>query len=439
MSGHLLLIDASGFAHRAYHAKSPGYRASDGKPTGAILGFMSLIWRLLGDAQADPPTHGAAVFDAPGKDFRRRLFPAYKANRTRSEELDLQLPVMREVTGVMGLEAIACEPFEADDVIATLCRMARAQGMRTTIVSSDKDMCQLVKDGEVEIVDPMNRTRLGEAEVLKKLGVPPLLVPDYQALVGDAVDNIPGIDGIGHKGAGSIIRRYRSLERAIEDCERARPRYRMNPSSRLAIKRNVKGARLYKKLATLKDDAPIGVTLDELTVRPAVKSHIISVLRALEAEHRYEIMFTRDRKLFRAVPALPEGADPLEWWREELNVSGQRIPDLPQCGFYQRRLVKGGAMLPARIWREPEIDFETGKPTGGDVLNCEVAGEAKDALDQWGWIASNPVKKSAYERLKKEFGDARAGVTDSPIGKPFESVDFHTIKPPMFGRKRAPI
>lgn len=216
MHKHILLIDASGYAHAAFHAAPRTFskeRNGQSIPTGAIIGFMSMIWRLLNEAQADMPTHGAAVFDAPGLTFRHKLYKRYKANRNRSEELSVQLPIMREVSRVLGLEAVEREGFEADDVIATLASCARRAGIRVTIVSRDKDMAQLVRAEvpEVEIVDPFERVRRCVPEVIDKFGVPPMQVPDVQALTGDAVDNIPGMPGIGPKKAAALVRKFGNL------------------------------------------------------------------------------------------------------------------------------------------------------------------------------------------------------------------------------------
>ena len=161
---HLMLVDCSGFAYRSFHSAPAHYHPDHGQPTGAVETFLRLMWGLIGQAQADLPTHAAAVFDARGRTFRQDLFPAYKANRprARTEELDNQFPMMRGAADLLGMRVLEMAGFEADDLIATLAKKALAKGIRVTIVSSDKDFAQCVVDGSVEIVDPMQNKRVLE-------------------------------------------------------------------------------------------------------------------------------------------------------------------------------------------------------------------------------------------------------------------------------------
>src|SRR5262245_12203354 len=211
MTGHLLLIDVSGFAHRAYHA-IPKRTRKDGLEVHAILGSMQMIWKMMGRAQADPITYAAAVFDAPGKTFRHKLYPQYKAGRQRFPGLIAQMPMLRVATECLGLLAVEAPGYEADDVIATLCTIAKREGIRTTIVGIDKDLFQLVEDNVVEIVDPVNRVRILAADVAGKFGVPPKLMPDVQALAGDSVDNILGVRWVGQIMAAKLIIEHGSLD-----------------------------------------------------------------------------------------------------------------------------------------------------------------------------------------------------------------------------------
>ena len=407
----LLLMDASGFAFRAFAGSNPRYRESDGEPTGAIEVFMGLTWRMLGAAQADPPTMGVAVFDSPGKNFRHALFPAYKANRdpSRRVELDKQFPIMRAAAEVLGLTPIECSGFEADDVIATLAHRARRAGIRTTIVSSDKDMGQLVDDGKIEIVDPMAKKRALTAEVVAKFGVPPEQVPDVQALAGDAIDGIPGVPGCGLKTAAALIRRWGSLEKMLknwDDCGYPRTRaYLKNPKNRDLV-------RLYLQLTTLRRNVPIKVKFEDLRLKPVVRSHLIEILRALEAEGRAESIFGLDPQLLRVVDKVKAS---LEWWREELAAPGQRLPDLPQCGFYMRRIVKGGAFVPARIWRDPEYDLVTDIPTGREILRCELGTKAVDPMAEWVRLSAQPISEVEYHKMMLKWQAGKPAPPTRPI------------------------
>lgn len=437
-SRHLLLLDASGFAYRAYHSgANPVYRQSDGQPIGAILGFMGMVWRLLGAAQADQPTHGAAVFDPPGKTFRHRLFPAYKADRPHARTLELlnQFQIMRHASEVLGLRAVEAEGFEADDVIATLADWAVAAGWRVTIVSSDKDMAQLVRDGAVEIVDPVTKKRILEADVRKRFGVPPKLVPEVQALCGDAVDGIPGVDGIGMKKAGALIRHFGSLK-ALMEAVSTRRHFDIEPAARVALRRAAEATSLYRRLATLRRTVPVKIELDALGLRPIEKSHVMALLKALEAEPRFEAMFESGQpKLQRFVEPVSD-RDAYAWWREELRASGQVIPEEPQCGFYRRRMVRGGVFVPVRIWREADIDFDTGAATAGrQRLLCMVGSELRDPVAEWGYVATQPIKEAEY-RFEVADGEwAKRFAPKDPKANPRKPVDLLAVPAPMYRRR----
>jgi 5'-3' exonuclease len=417
-SDHLLLVDASGFAYRAFATASPVHRASDGQPIGAVLRFLDIAWRLLGAAESDKPTHAVAAFDPPGKTFRHKLFPGYKANRpaARAVELEGQLAIMRAAADVLGLVPIEAKGFEADDVIATLANSAQLNGIRTTIVSSDKDFGQLVVDGWIEIVDPMSRARRLSSDIVEKFGVPPHLVQDVQALAGDPVDGIPGIPGVGLDKAARLVRRFGSLEDVLANAKDCRW-----PAVRSQLKKGADDARLYLKLTTLRRDVPIIMPFDDLRVRPVMRSHLVELCRALEAPAWAMAMFTGDPQFSRAVPHV---SDQFEWWREELLASGQRLPDDPQSGFYHRRLVKSGPFVPARIWREPEIDAETGKPTGRDVVRCEVGGMARDPFNEWARLSMSPIAKAAYEFEMADAAHAKKWRPDDPKASPTVPVDL---------------
>lgn len=421
---HLLLIDASGFVHRAYHAGAKRYR-SDGLPTWAIEGFLGLMWRLLGAAAADAPTHVAAVFDAPGKTFRHDLFCGYKTNRpARAAELSAQMPFMRHAAEAMGMAQIERKGYEADDLLATLAARAGKAGMRVTIVSSDKDMLQLVVAGAVEIVDPVAHARLTEADVRssRKFGVAPARVPEVQALAGDAVDNIPGIAGIGLKTAAALIRNFQDVEGVVKAARGRSPI--LSAAQRRVLKDALPDLQLYRKLATLRRNVPLRLDLETLRVRPIERAHLDDFLKVLEASGRIESILGLDPQLARAVEPDPL---PLAWWRRELEKPGQQPPDEPQAGFYKRRLVRGGPWVGARIWREPEIDFVTEKPGGRDILQCEVGDRRSDPLAEWPRLCSHPIPEAEYRHRTATAKWTKDYAPHEPEARPDQPINWNRV------------
>ncbi|HBJ93675.1 MAG TPA: DNA polymerase I, partial [Hyphomonadaceae bacterium] len=217
---HLYLIDASGYIFRAFHALPPLTRPSDGLPVGAIQGFCNMLWKLLEDLKGNErPTHFACVFDKGSYTFRNDMYPDYKAQRPPApEDLVPQFPLMRDAARAFGTPAIEMEGYEADDLIATYAKQAEAAGARVTIVSSDKDLMQLVSD-KVSLLDTMKNKRISFEEVMDKFGVTPDKVIDVQSLAGDSVDNVPGAPGIGVKTAAQLINEYGDVLTLLERAE----------------------------------------------------------------------------------------------------------------------------------------------------------------------------------------------------------------------------
>jgi 5'-3' exonuclease len=417
VTAHLLLIDASAIAYRAFHAANPVYRSSDGQPVGAVLKFMEISWRLLGAAEADKPTHGAAVFDCPGKTFRHRLDPQYKANRdpARKVELGDQFPFMRHAAETLGLHPVERKGFEADDVIATLAVRAKRLGMRVTIVSSDKDFGQLVEDGKIEIVDPLARRRMREADIRRKMGVPPHRVADLQALWGDAVDNIPGVPGVGKEKGAQLIRAFGDLEGVLARADECGW-----PQVRAQLKRHADRARLNMKLTTLRRDVILSVDPGDLGLAPVMKAHLVEILKALEASHYMEAIFALDPQMTRLVP---HAKDPEEWWREELAAKGQPVPETPQAGCYERKLVHGAPFVPARIWRIEEVD-DDGRLTGMDILRCDLGGKPKDPFAEWTRLAMRPISREDYDHAVADVAHLRKWQPDHPKANPTQKPDL---------------
>jgi DNA polymerase-1 len=213
----LYLIDGSGYIFRAYHALPPLTRKSDGLPVGAVQGFCNMLWKLLKETNAGhKPTHLAVIFDKSSKTFRNDIYPEYKAHRPEPPaDLRPQFSLIKQATRAFNVPAIEQDNYEADDLIATYARQAVEAGATCRIVSSDKDLMQLVKPG-VALYDTMKDREIGEAEVLEKFGVTPDKVVDVQSLAGDSVDNVPGVPGIGLKTGAELINTYGSLEALLE-------------------------------------------------------------------------------------------------------------------------------------------------------------------------------------------------------------------------------
>jgi DNA polymerase-1 len=243
----VLLVDGTNSLYRAFFA-IPQLRAPDGSPTNAAYGFVTMLSKVIREEQ---PDYAVVVFDAPGETFRHRLFDAYKAGRDATpEDLSAQFPVVRELIAAQRIAVVEVADFEADDAIATLVAKA-PPGARITIVSSDKDLMQLVSE-RVTLLDGMKERRIGPAEVEARFGVPPERVLDLRALVGDPSDNIPGVKGIGEKGAAKLIGEWGSLEELLAHAQEVTAK-----RARTALALCADDARLSKRLATLRTDAPL--------------------------------------------------------------------------------------------------------------------------------------------------------------------------------------
>jgi DNA polymerase-1 len=276
---HLYLIDGSGYLFRAYHALPPLTRKSDGLPTGAVSGYCNMLWKLIEDMKdGDKPTHLAVIFDAGKHTFRNDIYPEYKANRPPPpEDLIPQFPLVRDATRAFGVACVELAGYEADDLIATYARMAREAGARCTIVSSDKDLMQLVVDGEVQLFDGMKNKRIGSAEVMEKFGVPPSKVVDVQSLAGDSTDNVPGVPGIGIKTAAELINTFGDLETLLSRAGEIK-----QPKRRETLQTNVEKARISQQLVRLDDHVAITEQPDGFIVREPVPADLVAFLTAME-------------------------------------------------------------------------------------------------------------------------------------------------------------
>ncbi len=277
-SSHLYLIDASGYVFRAFHALPPLTRKSDGLPVGAVAGFCNMLWKLLEDLKAgDQPTHFACIFDKSEQTFRNEYYPQYKAQRPPApEDLIPQFPLIRDAAIAFGTPALELAGFEADDLIATYARQAEAKGARVSIVSSDKDLMQLVTD-RVCLLDTMKDRKICEPEVFEKFGVAPNRVIDVQALAGDSVDNVPGVPGIGIKTAAQLIQEYGDLETLLLRAEEIK-----QPKRRESLVTFAEQARISKYLVTLRADVPVPCEVEELGVTDPTAETLIAFLETME-------------------------------------------------------------------------------------------------------------------------------------------------------------
>lgn len=254
-SDKLVLIDGSGYIFRAFHALPPMTRA-DGTPVNAVFGFTKMLLKLIDDLG---PHSVAVIFDAGRVTFRNEIYQDYKANRSEPpEELVPQFALVREAAYAMSLPVIEMPGFEADDVIATYASLAVAQGRQTIIVSSDKDLMQLVND-DVEMLDPMKQRRIGRDEVFEKFGVGPEHVIDVQSLAGDSTDNVPGVPGIGIKTAAELIHQFGSLDALLAGAETIK-----QPKRRQNLIEHAEMARISRQLVSLSHDVAVPLAIDEL-------------------------------------------------------------------------------------------------------------------------------------------------------------------------------
>ncbi len=283
-TNHLYLVDGSGYIFRAYH-RLPPFTNPYGEPVGAVVGYTNMLWKLAKDLHAaDGPTHLAIVLDKAGASFRNDIYSDYKANRPPApEDLRPQFPMIRDATRAFSLPLIEEENVEADDMIASYTRAATSAGWKVTIVSSDKDLMQLIGP-QVDMLDTMKDARISDDEVIEKFGVGPALVGDVLALMGDSSDNIPGVRGIGPKTATKLIQEFGSLEEVLA----AAPA--MKPSKlRDNLIENIDMARLSRILVTLKEDCPLPIPIDDMVLRDIPEEPLVSFLE----HHAFDALLKR--------------------------------------------------------------------------------------------------------------------------------------------------
>ncbi|MDP5306845.1 DNA polymerase I [Paracoccus spongiarum] len=356
---HLHLIDGSAFIFRAYHALPPLTRKSDGLPVGAVAGFCNMLWKYVTDEHgSDAPTHAAVIFDHSAKTFRNEIYDLYKANRPElPEDLRPQFPLTRHATRAFNIACIEIEGYEADDIIATLACQARKAGGSATIISSDKDLMQLVGDG-VDMLDPIKARLIGPDEVREKFGVGPDRVVDVQALAGDSVDNVPGAPGIGIKTAAQLIEEYGDLETLLARADEIK-----QPKRRQTLIDHAEQIRVSKRLVQLDCDTPLDFTLESLEVRDPEPEALLGFL----AEMEFRTLTARVAERLGAEAPAVEAAPPSH---------APAAPDLPGIDAAGYERVSDMAALTAWITAIREaghvaIDTET---TGLDEMQAGIVG-----------------------------------------------------------------
>jgi len=320
---HVYLVDGSGYIFRAFHALPPMTRA-DGTPVNAVLGFTSMLMKLIGETDAD---HIAVIFDASEKTFRNEIYADYKAHRPPApEELIPQFALIREATRAFNLPAVELAGYEADDLIATYARLAKAAGADVTIVSSDKDLMQLINE-RVKMLDPIKNKPIGAAEVEEKFGVGPDKVVEVQALAGDSTDNVPGVPGIGVKTAAELIKTYGDVENLLAHAAEIK-----QPKRREALLQNADKARMSRRLVLLKDDVPVDHPLASFARREPDRD----VLMAFLKENQFRSVIarldgqaaTKESKAVRDSTPRAPGASPAAG---TIDISGYELVQTPSA------------------------------------------------------------------------------------------------------------
>jgi DNA polymerase-1 len=375
---HLYLVDGSSYIFRAYH-RLPPLTDPEGTPVGAVYGYTTMLWKLAADLdEADGPTHLAVILDASGVSFRNDIYEHYKANRPEPpEDLVPQFPLIRDATRAFSLPCIEVPGLEADDLIATYARRAQEQGWDVTIVSSDKDLMQLIGEVEtadgparIDMLDTMKNQRIWLPEVEEKFGVPPALVGDVLALMGDAVDNVPGIYGIGPKTASKLIAEHGSLTAALDSAPEMKP-------SKLK-ERLIEGrgdAELSKILVTLKEDCDLPQPLEEMKLGPVPPAPLAAFLE----KHGFTSLLKR-LETGSGSPARKTDLNPAKPSTEgdtgTADANRQPLPEMPRIDHAAYQTVQTAAALAdwvarARAAQVVAVDTET---TSLDAIRADLVG-----------------------------------------------------------------
>ena len=347
---HLYLIDGSGFIFRAYH-RLPPLSNPQGVPVGAVYGFTAMLWKIIEELNgADEPTHLAVIFDAAKQNFRNDIYGDYKANRPPPpEDLVPQFPLIRDAVRAFSVPCIEVQGYEADDIIACYVKQATALGYNVTIVSSDKDLMQLVND-RVDMLDTMKNERIAHDQVVAKFGVPPEKVGEVLALMGDSVDNVPGVPGVGPKTAAELIRQYGDVETVLANVDQIK-----KPKLKEALVNHADDARLSRVLVELKSDVDLPQPLDELTLREPPHDP----LRVFLAQHGFKSLLA---KLGRDALAAEAAAVPAEPERPFVHKDYETVTTVERLDWWIAESYRRGLVA---------VDTET---TGKDPVRADLVG-----------------------------------------------------------------
>lgn len=383
---HLYLVDGSGYIFRAFFGLPPMNR-SDGTPTNAVFGVSSMLLNLFERTDAD---FVAVIFDAKRENFRNDIYPDYKGHRPDApEELVPQFPLIHEAVEALSLPCISMEGFEADDLIATYARQARTLGSEVTIVSSDKDLMQLVDDG-ISMWDPMKNKMIGEAEVFEKFGVGPDRVVDVQALAGDASDNVPGVPGIGVKTAAQLINEFGDLDTLLAGAESIK-----QPKRRESLIENADMARISRQLVTLRDDVPIGIPLSALKRDTFDPERALTFLRKMEFKRLIsrldgdagqsagsgagETTKSDDKPVYELVT----DTDRLKAWIDAAHTAGEIAIDTETTGLDSMKAALVGVSMATGLGKACYIPLRHGLDNdSGDLLDAGTPAPKQIPVDQ---------------------------------------------------------
>ena len=395
---HLHLIDGSAFIFRAYHALPPLTRKSDGLPVGAVAGFCNMLQRYVeSNTGPDAPTHVAVIFDHSGKTFRNAMYDKYKANRAPTpEDLIPQFPLTREATRAFNVACKEVEGFEADDIIATLACRARDAGGSCTIISSDKDLMQLIGGGVV-MLDAMKNKVIDRDGVVEKFGVFPERVVDVQALAGDSVDNVPGAPGIGIKTAALLINEYGSLEELLDRAGEIK-----QPKRRESLQDNRAQIEMSKRLVQLECDMALDFTIDDLEVQDpdpqalldfVVKMEFRTLSKRLAEKLKVEAPVIAEPTIAVAVSDAPQASaiDPskyetirdgasLQVWVDRIYARGYVAVDTETTGLNEMRADLVGVSLCVEAGEAAYLPLSHRAGQADDLFGTDVLAEGQ--MDQ---------------------------------------------------------
>jgi len=381
---HVFLVDGSSYIFRAYHALPPLNRKSDGLQVNAVLGFCNMLWKLLRDMPEDNrPTHLAIIFDKSEITFRNKLYPDYKAHRPPApDDLIPQFALIREAVRAFDLPCLEQVGFEADDLIATYVRIACERGASATIVSSDKDLMQLVTDC-VTMYDTMKDRRIGIPEVIEKFGVPPEKVVEVQALAGDSTDNVPGVPGIGVKTAAQLIIEYGDLEQLLFRAGEIK-----QPKRREALIEHAEKARISRQLVLLDDKVALDVPLDDLAVHEPDARKLIAFLKAMEFS-----------TLTRRVAEYSQ-IDPADVEADAGNKSGASVFAVPPSGRKPEGYAEGATLFDAAGSSSAPRPGKAGAAHGSDADKQDKAASHKGAPISLATARAEAARKLPVDRSK---------------------------------------